>query len=270
MSAARRLAAQPEAAGAAAGWASRGPAYAASAVHEAGPSLPRLLALARPQAGDRCLDLGTGAGHTAARLAALAAEVIALDPEAGMLASARQRYGQLPNLRFVQAAGDATGLADGSVDVVTARHTLHHHRDPSATLREVARVLRPGGRFVLVDEMLPDPRVDGWLDAVERARDATHVRAYSLAEWRELLAGAGLAWVVGDGLTRTRMRVSDWIGRMALPPAGEAEVRRLFRQAGPLERRLFDIETEDGEAVAFALPMALVLSVLPGEAMGTS
>jgi len=249
-----------------AGWARRGPAYAASAVHLGGPSLPRLLALARPVSSDRCLDIGTGAGHTAARLAPLAAEVIAVDPERAMLASARERYGHLPNLRFVQAPGDATGLQDGCVDLVTARHTLHHHADLPATLREVARVLRPGGRFVLVDEITPDPAVDAWLDAVERARDVTHVRAYTLAEWRTMLADAGLAWVVGDIETRYRMEVDDWIGRMDLGPGGEAEVRRLFREAGSAERRWFDIEVVDGEAVRFALPMALVLAVRPHEA----
>jgi len=246
------------------GWAERAPAYLASAVHADGPSLPKVLALARPGPSDRCLDIGTGAGHTAARLAPLAAEVIALDPEPAMLASARERYGNLPNLRFLQAPGHDTGLADGSVDVVTARHTLHHHRDLEATLREVARVLRPGGRFVLVDEATPDPAVDAWFDALERARDATHVRAYTLAEWRRMLAGAGLLWIAGDVYTRYRQRVEDWLGLMRLGPSGEAEVRRLFRRAGSMERRLFDIEFADGEAVRFSLPMAVALAVRAG------
>ncbi|MEJ2289128.1 MAG: methyltransferase domain-containing protein [Deinococcales bacterium] len=249
----------------AARWSRRGPVYAVSREHVAGPSLPRLVALARPRPGDRCLDLGTGAGHTAARLAEAGAEVIGIDPARGMLDAARRRYGALPNLRFVEAPGDATGLPSGSFDIVTARHTLHHHADPMATLSEVTRVLKPGGRFVLVDETTPDPRVDAWLDAVERARDATHVRAYGLDEWRAMLGGAGLQWIVGDIETRYPMEVEAWVGRMALDEAGQAEVRRLFRQAGPLERRLFTIEYEAGEAVRFALPMALVLATLPEE-----
>lgn len=252
----------------AAGWAERGAAYAGSAVHRRGPSLTRLLALARPRPTDRCLDVGTGAGHTAAALAPHVAEVIALDPELGMLASARERYGHLPNVRFLHAPGHASGLPDGSVELVSARHTLHHHANVRATLREVARVLTPGGRFVLVDEVTPDAAVDAWLDALERARDPTHVRAYSLAEWRRMLAGAGLSWVTGDTDTRYAMRVDEWLGRMRPEPATEAEVRRLFRQAGPLERRLFGIEFEDGEAARFSLPMAVVLAVKPQEGRG--
>ncbi len=251
----------------AAAWSGRGATYAVSGVHRTGPSLERLIALVRPQPGDRCVDLGTGTGHTAARLLAEGVnEVVAIDPAEGMLEAARRSYGHLPGLRLVRASGDATGLPGTSFNVVTARHTLHHHADPQATLHEVARLLRPGGRFVMVDEVTPDPRVDAWLDAISRARDATHVRAYRMDEWTAMLAEAGLRRVVGDTQTRYRMDASTWIERMALSPAGEAEVRRLFREAGPSERELFEIEfDENGEAVRFALPMALVLAVLPAE-----
>ncbi len=242
-------------------WSTRGAAYAVSAPHVQGPSLSRLLALARPIAGDLCLDLGTGAGHTAATLARAGAEVVGVDPSAGMLAAARQRYGDVPGLRFVEAPGHATGVPGGSVDLVTARHTLHHHSDLPATLREVARVLKPGGRFVMVDEITPDPSVDAWLDGVQRERDATHVRAYRMDEWRAMLAAAGLAWVVGDADTVYRLEVDAWIARMELPRERAAAVRRRFREAGARERAAFSIRYDDeGEAVTFGLPMALILA----------
>lgn len=247
-------------------WSSRGAAYAVSAPHVGGPSLAKLLALARPRPGDRCLDVGTGAGHTAAALADRGAEVLGVDPAEGMLAAARARYGGRPGLRFARAFGHATGLPDASLDVVTARHTLHHHRDLAATLAEVVRVLRPGGRLVLVDEITPDARVDAWLDGIERARDATHVRAYALSEWRAALAAAGLRWVVGDAETRYPLEVDAWIARMQLGRAGAEEVRRRFREAPELARALFTIRyDEGGEAQRFELPMALVLAVRPAE-----
>jgi hypothetical protein len=56
---------------------------------------------------------------------------------------------------------------------------------------------------------------------------------------------------------------------MDLTGAERAEVRRLFREAGPLERRLFTIEYEAGEAVRFALPMAVVLATRPAEGEAT-
>lgn len=225
--------------------------------------MAKLLALAHARPGDRCLDIGTGAGHTAAGLAATGALVIGLDPARGMLDAARERYGHLANLGFVEASGDATGFEDDAFDIVTARHTLHHHTDPAATLSEIARVLRPGGRFVLVDEATPDQASDAWLDAVERARDATHVRAYTMSEWRSMLEAAGLNVIVGDLETEYVLDVRSWVARMHLPPNGAAEVARLFRDADAHQRRRFSIVYEAGEAVRFNLPMALVLACKP-------
>lgn len=244
-------------------WSERGGTYADSAPHRLGPSLPKLYALARPVASDRCLDIGTGTGHTAALLARSGATVVGLDPAEGMLTAARERYRALPNLEFLMARGDATGLADDAFDLVTARHTLHHHADLPATLAEVRRVLRPGGRFVLVDEVTPDAASDAWLDAVERARDATHVRAYSLTEWRTMLRAAGLEVIVADIETEYELDVRSWVARTCEGEQAASAVARLFREAGSHERARFSIVYEAGEAVRFNLPMAIVLACKP-------
>ena len=132
-------------------WNSRGANYAVSEAHKFGPSLAKLLRLARPLPADSCLDIGTGAGHTAAALARLTQHVVGLDLSNGMLRAARELYGEIPNLEFVRAPAQATELRAASFAIITARHTLHHHPDPVATLREAARLLIPGGRLVIVD-----------------------------------------------------------------------------------------------------------------------
>ena len=182
-----------------------------------------------------------------------------------MLKAARELYGGRENLEFRHAPAHDTGLASDYFDLVTARHTLHHHPDVLATLREAARVLKPGGRLVIVDEITPDPAVDSWFDALERARDATHVRAYSLAEWQDFVLEACLTWVVGDARTVYALEVADWVGRMALSPAEAETVSKLFRGADAHARQAFSIVYEGEVAVRFEMPMALILALKPAE-----
>lgn len=244
-------------------WSTRGGAYAASALHRSGPSLPKLLALARPHPADTCLDLGTGAGHTAAALAAHAEHVVGLDVSPGMVAAAQKAYGSVGNLEFVVAPAHDTGLSP-DFGLITARHTLHHHTDLPATLRETARLLRPGGRLVIADEVTPgnpDSELDAWYDAVERARDPTHVRAYTVGEWRALVAGAGLEWIVGDSDTRYDVDVESWLERMNPDAEATRAVYTLFDEADAHARDVFKIEYSGGRAVRFQLPVALILAV---------
>lgn len=243
-------------------WSARGSAYATSAVHKSGPSLVKLLALARPHPGDSCLDLGTGAGHTAAALAARAEHVVGLDVSAGMVRTAQATYGGVGNLEFVVAPAHDTGLSP-DFDLITARHTLHHHTDLAATLREAARLLKPGRRLVIADEVTPDSEVDAWYDAVERARDPTHVRAYKVGEWRDFVAAAGLTWIVGDSDTRYSIDVASWLERMNPDAEATRTVYTLFEAADAHARDVFGIEYGSGRAVRFQLPVALILAVKP-------
>jgi len=104
-------------------------------------------------------DFGSGTGNTADIIGPFVREVILIDQSSTMLAAARHRLAERTNVRFVESAVDRVPLADASVDAATCLLVLHHLAEPASALREMARVIRPGG-VVLVLDMVAHDRAD--------------------------------------------------------------------------------------------------------------
>ena len=122
----------------------------------------RLLRLARPQPGERALDLCCGTGDVAFALARAGAETTGLDFSEPMLAVARRRAGSAAPPSAVRPPefhqGDAlhTPFADATFDLVTISYGLRNLTSWEAGLREMLRVLKPGGRLLVLDFGKPD------------------------------------------------------------------------------------------------------------------
>ncbi|MEV5549343.1 class I SAM-dependent methyltransferase [Streptomyces sp. NPDC052309] len=119
----------------------------------------------RPLAGSRLADVGAGTGIATALLHARGADVIAVEPGAGMAAQFRRT---LPDVPIVRGSGDALPLATASVDFLTYAQAWHW-TDPARAIPEALRVLRPGGALALWwnTEALDVP----WIaEAAERTR----------------------------------------------------------------------------------------------------
>jgi demethylmenaquinone methyltransferase/2-methoxy-6-polyprenyl-1,4-benzoquinol methylase len=115
-----------------------------------------------PEPGMRILDVATGTGMVAFALAARGAEVVGLDQSEEMLDIARvrlQRTPQLANrLSFVLGEAEALPFADGEFDALSFTYLLRYVDDPAATMRELARVVKAGGRIGMVEFGVPgDP-----------------------------------------------------------------------------------------------------------------
>lgn len=104
----------------------------------------------------RGLDLGTGPGHVALEIAWRQPELrmVGLDLAAHMVMRARQQAGRTGlngRIAWPQGDGHALPFADGSFDLVVSSMALHHWDDPSRVLDEIARVLKPDGRYSITD-----------------------------------------------------------------------------------------------------------------------
>ena len=235
--------------------------YRTSAVHAAGEDLARLVEAAALSGQETVLDAGSGAGHTALAVAPYAARVTSVDLSASMLAQGRRLALErgLGNVHFEVGDVEALTFADGSFDVVTSRYSAHHWPHPQVALREIHRVLRRGGRFVLSDVVSYDDfTADTHLQAIELLRDPSHVRDHTAAQWLALLAERGFAaqviytWGV-------RLQFDTWVERMATPAPAVAMLRTLLANAPAEVRARLQVEEDD----SFTLQGALITAVKP-------
>ena len=162
-------------------------------------------------------DLGCGTGHLAAALAPFVGRVIAVDSSRAMLAAARRRLAGLANVTLRRGELEALPIHDRALDAAVLCLALHHLPDPPAVLGEAARVLKPGGRLLVIDMLEHDRR--------EYQQTMGHV-------WLGFDAAQVAGWLRAAGFEGVRIA--------PLAPAPEAQGPALFaaaaRRAGAHER----------------------------------
>jgi SAM-dependent methyltransferase len=133
--------------------------------------------------GTPVVDLGAGTGKLTRQLVALGADVIAVEPSAGMR---RRLEAEVPGVRVLDGTAEDIPLPNGSVEIVTAGQAFHWF-DTSRALDEVARVLRPAGWLALVWNERPE---SGWAAGLwDLRRQLTNAAAgtYPGRGWAEVL-----------------------------------------------------------------------------------
>jgi ubiquinone/menaquinone biosynthesis C-methylase UbiE len=169
--------------------------YVRSVTHASGPDLVRMVELAAPGADDALLDVATGGGHVARVFGPLVGWVVLADLTRAMLVEAVDflTSSGLRGIERVAADAEALPFAEATFDLVTCRIAPHHFPRPDRFVMESARVLTPGGRFVLIDSTVPEGSVGEFFNRFEKVRDPSHVRSLTIEEWSELIRGAGLS-----------------------------------------------------------------------------
>jgi ubiquinone/menaquinone biosynthesis C-methylase UbiE len=148
-----------------------------------------ILGLCDPDEDDLHLDVGTGPGTIAGILAPLVGGVVGTDVSPEMLDLFETRT---PGGRSVLADAHRLPFNEGSFTLVTCGSVFHHLEDPASAVDEVARVLRPGGRFLLIDMAGPEnPGRREARDEVERVRDPSHVHILAPSRVHAFLEAAG-------------------------------------------------------------------------------
>lgn len=238
--------------------------YATSVVHAKGASLERIVEMLEPQPSWEALDIATAAGHTAFALAPRVRAVVASDATPEMLVVAADLAAErgIANVSFAEADAHDLGFDDESFDLVTCRIAPHHFADPGRFVHEVARVLRPGGRFGLVDNLAPeDADAATWCDDFERRRDPSHLRCLPASEWISLIEAAGLELVGFESMGK-EMLFEPWADNMSVP----AEIRaELLADLGTVDGAAAEwLRPAVGDEPAFVLTEGLFVAAKPG------
>jgi ubiquinone/menaquinone biosynthesis C-methylase UbiE len=207
--------------------------YVNSAVHAGGSDLDRMIEVAAAQPTWLTVDVATGGGHTALRMAQHARKTIATDFGMTMLSAARDFIigTGAANLTFVGADAERLPFADNSVDCVTCRHAAHHFPDTFRFVMESARVLKPGGTLVVLDHLIPETQRDmDYIEAFERLRDPGHHRAFNMTEWQGMLLDADLQIEHVESMARPA-ELQSWAERIGCTPETIEKLRIMLAQA---------------------------------------
>jgi ubiquinone/menaquinone biosynthesis C-methylase UbiE len=221
--------------------------YRTSPVHADPQVLARLVALAAPEPDWTALDLATGTGHTARALAPHVRRVIGFDLTRAMLVQAVEHGQEMgtsaPNL----CQGDVYRLpfASCDFDLATCRRAAHHFGDLAQALREMRRVLRPGGRVIVDDRSVPDDGPTAALmNQLDLLHDPSHVREYSAPAWQAMLLEAGFSVERVENYEMLRP-LADLTAGVEAPQANE--IQQLVEHMDSTMAKAFGRSRNDGQ-----------------------
>jgi ubiquinone/menaquinone biosynthesis C-methylase UbiE len=211
------------------------------------------------------LDVATGGGHVANALAPSVKRVTAYDLTQEMLDAAKSFISGNghKNVNFVRGDAEQMSFPNEAFDLITCRIAPHHFPQIEAFVQEVMRVLKPGGEFLLIDNVSPeDDELDRFYNDIEKRRDYSHFRAWKKSEWLRMLEIAGFEIDQWTRFAKT-FPFDDWCDRMHLSQEEKEGLSKILLNASSNIRNKFRITTENGHVLSFEGESIILKAIKP-------
>ena len=208
---------------------------------------------------DTVLDVACGPGLLACAFAKIAKHATGVDMTPAMLDQARktQQEQSLKNVSWLPGNVYSLPFPPAQFSIVSSRFVFHHLEQPLAALKEMKRVCKPGGRVVVAD-MAPDPAKAAALNAAERLRDPSHMRALPEKELGALFAEAGLP-SPQVSYYRLESELEELLSR-SFPNQGDADrLRKIFADSIADDALGLNTRWENGK-IHYGFPVAVMVA----------
>ncbi|MHB1653696.1 MAG: class I SAM-dependent methyltransferase [Desulfitobacteriaceae bacterium] len=204
--------------------------YRLSTTHGNPVDLERMINLIKPTSDDIALDVATGGGHTAIALAKYVNQVVAIDITPEILAEAKMASKQesISNIVFRTEDVHNFNISDSQFDIVASRFAVHHFSDVKRALQEMCRVLKPGGKFYILDcSVFDGEEPEKEINRIELLRDSSHQCSYSPRLWHQLLKELPFT-INHTSLLKEQYELPRWFDRMGTEQNSREEIFRIL------------------------------------------
>lgn len=211
--------------------------------------LESMVELSGVTAQARVLDVASGPGYVAMAFAPRCRAVVGIDATDRLVERARAEAARrgIGNVTFMLGNVERMPFSAGEFDLAACRFAFHHFAHPRMVLAEMARVLRPGGRMVIVDMTTSeDPAKADYHNRVERLCDPSHARALPASEWERMFADAGLE-IAHRGGRETHYDLESWLAHGGPPPERRTQIYEMMEASLETDRSGLKVRRHNGQ-----------------------
>lgn len=191
--------------------------------------LEHMVSCVDPQRSDTVLEVASGTCICGRSLAPFVKNITCLDMTTAMLAIGKNEAEKqgLCNIDFVQGDAERLPFSDNSFDIVISRLAFHHFPNSKRCFSEMARVLKAGGKLVVIDMEAAEEALRNTEDEIETLRDPSHMRNLSREEFAEMFRENHLTITTMD-CTEIPVSLSSWLALTNTPAKISAVISKRF------------------------------------------